>query len=161
MAKMKRWATSCLLLLSTAGPTVLAEASSEHEEHAIPGHHIEATAGAAYNHGEWGAFSGLEYEYRFTPLFGLGAFADTTFGGFDLTAFGAVANFHPTPRWKLLGGLGVERKVGGKKDKALFRVGAAYEFEVGNGTIAPMIAYDFLEDAHDVVYLGCAIGFSF
>jgi hypothetical protein len=74
---------------------------------------------------------------------------------------GAVANFHPAGRWKVLTGLGVERKIGNETDKLLFRVGGAYEFQVGNGTIAPMVAYDFLEDATDVAYVGVAIGFEF
>ena len=104
---------------------------------------------------------GIEYEYRLSKLAGVGAFADTTFGGFDQAALGAVANFHPRGRWKLLTGLGVERKIGGDKNKALLRIGAAYEFHVGNGTIAPVIVYDFLEDAKDVRYAGVAIGFAF
>lgn len=38
---------------------------------------------------------------------------------------------------------------------------AAYEFHVGNGSISPMVEYDFLEDAQGVVYAGVAIGFAF
>ena len=158
---MRKLVALSLVLLFGTATAISAGESTDEQEHAIPGHYIEATLGVAYNDGTMGSFTGLEYEYRFNPLFGVGAFADTTFDGFDLAAVGAVTNFHPTDRWKLLAGLGVERKLAGGKDKALFRVGAAYEFGVGNGTISPMIAYDFLEDAKDVVYVGCAIGFAF
>ena len=61
----------------------------------------------------------------------------------------------------MLTGLGVERKTGGGHDKLLFRVGGAYEFHVGNGTVSPTVAYDFLEDGKDVVYAGVALGFTF
>ena len=158
---MKKLVVLSFLLLFGAATVLPAGDSTEEHAHAIPGHHVEATFGVAYNGGKTGAFTGLEYEYRFKQFFGVGAFADTTFDGFDLAAIGAVATFHPKGAWKLLAGIGVEQKVGGDKNKALFRLGAAYEFSVGNGTIAPMIAYDFLEDTKDVVYVGCALGFAF
>ena len=142
-------------------PGAVAENADGQEHHAIPGHHIEATLGVAYHEGQTGSFTGLEYEYRFSRLVGVGAFVDTTFGGFDLAAYGAVANFHPVGHWKVISGLGIERKIGGERDKALFRVGLAYEFEVGQGVIAPMIAYDFLEDTKDVLYAGVGLGFAF
>ena len=124
-------------------------------------HHLEATFGAAYHDGENGTYTGFEYEYRFSDLLGAGAFVDQTFDGFELAALGAVVNFHPAGGWKVLTGLGVERKIGGDKDKLLFRVGGAYEFHVGNGTISPTVAYDFIEDGKDVAYAGVAIGFAF
>ncbi len=158
---MPRTSIFGLVLLCSVGTLALGGDSSTDEGHAVPGHHIETSGGVAYHDGKTGAYTGIEYEYRFSQLVGVGAFADTTFGGFDLAAFGAVANFHPRGSWKLLAGLGVERKIGGDKDKALLRVGAAYEFHVGNGTIAPVIAYDFLEDTKDVLYAGVAIGFAF
>ena len=55
-------------------------------------------------------------------------------------AWKAVANFHPSGGWKVLTGLGVERKTGGGGDKLLFRIGGAYEFHVGSGTISPTVA---------------------
>ena len=158
---MQRTVILTVMLLFCLGPVSLAGDGSNDDGHAIPGHHIETVGGVAYNDGKTGAYTGIEYEYRFSQLVGVGAFADTTFGGFDLAAFGAVVNFHPKGGWKLLAGLGLERKIGGDKNKALFRVGAAYEFHVGNGTIAPVIAYDFLEDTKDVLYAGLAIGFAF
>ena len=150
-----------LFLLAASNPRTHGAEPSEKHGHDQSHHHIEATFGAAFHDGKTATFTGFEYEYRVGPLFGVGGFIDTTFSGFDLAAIGAVANFHPTDRWKVLAGLGVERKIGGDKDKALLRVGAAYEFHVGNGTIAPVIVYDFLEDTKDVLYAGVAIGFSF
>jgi hypothetical protein len=158
---MQRTGILALVLLCCLGSVALAGDDATNDGHAIPGHHIETSGGVAYHDGKSGAYTGIEYEYRFSQLVGVGAFADTTFGGFDLAAFGAVANFHPQGGWKLLAGLGLERKIGGDKDKALLRVGAAYEFHVGNGTIAPVIAYDVLEDTKDVLYAGVAIGFAF
>ena len=150
---------ACVFVLAAAGCHALAEAGDEGHEHSR--HHVEATFGAAFHDGETATFIGYEYEFRIGQRFGVGAFVDTTFSGFDLSAYGAVANFHPGGHWKVLTGLGVERKIGGDKDKLLARVGGAYEFKLGNGTIAPLLVYDFLEDAKDVAYVGVAIGFGF
>ena len=158
---IQRGSVLALVLLWCVGSVAFAGDDSVDHDHAIPGHHIETVGGVAYNDGKTGAYTGVEYEYRFSQLVGVGAFADTTFDGFDLAAFGAVANFHPRGNWKVVTGLGLERKIGGDKDKALVRVGAAYEFHVGNGIIAPVIAYDFLEDTKDVLYVGVGIGFAF
>jgi hypothetical protein len=152
---------TALFFLPVANPRVHAAQETEEVGHEHSRHHLEATFGAAYNDGKTGSYTGFEYEYRFSGLFGVGAFVDQTFDGFDLAALGVVANFHPAGRWKVLTGLGVERKIGGDKDKALLRVGGAYEFHVGNGTISPTVAYDFIEDGKDVVYAGVAIGFEF
>lgn len=150
-----------LCLVPVAYPHVLAAGETEEVGHKHSHHHLEATFGAAYTDGKNGVFTGFEYEYRFGDLFGLGAFVDGTFDGFDLAAMGVVANFHPVGGWKVLAGFGVERKTGDDKDKQFFRVGGAYEFQVGNGTISPTVAYDFLENGKDVVYAGVAIGFEF
>ena len=150
-----------LFLLAASNPRTHGAQGSEENGHEQSRHHIEATFGAAFHDGKTATFTGFEYEYRFGARFGVGGFIDTTFSGFDLAAIGAVANFHSADRWKVLAGLGVERKIGGDKDKLLARVGGAYEFHVGNGTIAPIVAYDFLEDTNDVVYVGVAIGFAF
>ena len=165
MSLIRHWARyyllTALLVLAVSSPCVHASEESGEVGHEHSHHHLEATFGAAHHDGKNGTYTGFEYEYRFGSLFGVGAFLDGTFDGFDLAAVGFVANFHPAGRWKVLTGLGVERKTGGSKDKLLFRVGGAYEFQVGNGTISPTVAYDFLEDGKDVVYAGVAIGFEF
>jgi hypothetical protein len=152
---------TALILLPVANPDVHAARETEEVGRKHSHHHLEATFGAAFYDGKTGTYTGFEYEYRFSDLLGVGAFVDGTFDGFDLAALGVVANFHPAGRWKVLTGLGVERKTGSDKNKLLFRVGGAYEFHVGNGTISPTVAYDFLEDSKDVVYAGVAIGFAF
>ena len=152
---------TALFLVPVTYPHILAAGETEEAEHGHSHHHLEATFGAGYTDGKNGVFTGFEYEYRVNPMFGVGAFVDGTFDGFELAAVGVVANFHPTGRWKVLTGLGVERKIGDDKDKRFFRVGGAYEFHVGNGTISPTVAYDFLENHKDVVYAGVAIGFEF
>ena len=152
---------TALFIVSVACPRVLAAGETEEAGHKASHHHLEATFGAAYNDGKNGVYTGFEYEYRINTLFGVGAFIDSTFDGFDLTALGAVANLHPAGGWKLLAGVGVERKLGGDSDKKFLRVGGAYEFHVGNGTISPTVAYDFVENNKDVVYVGVAIGFEF
>jgi hypothetical protein len=149
-----------MLLLAASSSTHGAQDSGE-TGHEHSRHHVEATFGAAFYDGKEGLFTGFEYEYRFGNRFGVGAFIDTTFSGFDLAAVGAVANYHPAGGWKIVGGLGVEQKIGYDRNKLLLRVGGAYEFHVGNGTIAPMVAYDFIEDEKDVIYAGFALGFGF
>ena len=152
---------TALLLVSFVCPRALAAGETEEAGHEASHHHLEATFGAAYNDGKSAVFTGFEYEYRFSHLMGVGAFLDGTFDGFDLAAAGVVANFHPAGRWKVLAGVGVERKLGGDTDKKFLRVGGAYEFHLGNGTISPTVAYDFVENNKDVVYVGVAIGFEF
>lgn len=161
-----RWSSTkrlvtALFLIFFGSPHVLAADEPEGDGHGASHHHLEATFGAAFNDEKSGIFTGFEYEYRISDLVGVGGFIDGTFGGFDLAAIGVVANFHPAGAWKVITGVGVERKTGGGKNKTLVRFGGAYKFHVGNGTISPTVAYDFLEDSKDVIYVGVALGFSF
>jgi len=158
---MRKWVVLLVFFVLGNGIHASDEAAPAQDGHAHSRHHIEATLGIAFNDGETAKFSGLEYEYRFNRKLGAGAFVDSTFSGFELSAFGAVVNYHPSGPWKVIAGLGVESKIGDDKNKALYRVGAAYEFHIGNGTISPLIVYDFLEDSKDVLYVGCALGFGF
>ena len=151
-----------VLALLTAIPARAADSgATEHAGHHDSRHHVETVLGLAWNDGKNAGSIGIEYEYRFTKKYGVAVFLDTTYRGFDLEALGALFTAHPSKGWKAFAGLGSERKLDEGKDKALARLGAAYAFHVGNGSIGPVVAYDFLEDSSDVVYLGVAIGFGF
>ena len=67
---------------------------------------------------------------------------------------------HPTGGLKLAAGAAVERKFGERKNKALIRLQAAYDFHLGNATLGPMSAWDLIEDQSNVVYVGFGLGFS-
>ena len=145
-----------LAILALANPLRAADAG-HHDHH----HHVAVAGGGAFK-GEkpksaW--FLGLEYEYRFNPSIGLGAYYEETLGDFDLQAFGVMFLVHPTKGLKLGVGAAVERKFGDRKNKALIRLQVAYDFHVGQITLGPMAAWDLIEDQTNVAYVGFGLGF--
>ena len=131
--------------------------------HAAHRHHLAAAGGAAFKaekpKSAW--FLGVDYEYRLNPSLGLGAYYEETLGDFDLQALGVMLFFHPTDSLKLGVGAAVERKFGERKNKALIRFQAAYDFHSGSVTYGPMAAWDLIEDQSNVVYVGFGVGFGF
>ena len=145
-----------------AAALLVAAISSAHAAGADHPHHLAVVGGyATKSSGKEAAFVGIEYEYRLSDLWGIGGYAETTWGDFDLEALGLIATLHPGGGWKVLGGLGIERKLGTKKDKLLGRLGVGYDFHVGSFSIGPLIAVDFIEDFSEVYYLGLAAGVGF
>jgi len=123
-------------------------------------HHISVFAGGTDITGESEtAFTlGVDYEYRVNRILGLGFIAERAFGEIDSTTLFAVADIH---LWRGLVtqlGTGVEISHGNTYFAA--RLGALYEFEVGEGfTLAPQLHYDFSEE--DSLVFGISIGRAF
>ncbi len=141
-----------LLLL----PTPAAAADDHH-------HHVSVVGGGAFKaeKPKSSFFLGAEYEYKFNSKVGLAAYYEETLGDFDLQAFGVMFLIHPTDSLKLGAGAAVERKFGERKNKALIRLQAAYDFHIGNTTLGPMFAWDLIEDQSNVVYVGFGLGYGF
>lgn len=100
----------------------------------------------------------IEYERRINKRWGLAVGAEHAFGDLDFTVFTIPVVFH-SGQWALYAGPGLE-KASGHDDELLFRVGVAYEFEVGKAIFAPKFNVDFV-DGDAVLVGGLAIGFGF
>lgn len=148
----------CLFLGGVVLPRLpVGAATSAHQSDAalprhLPGLFIGVTSGS----GEDTFTAGLEYEYRFSPSFGLGAIYERSPQRHhsDGTAVGLVTlNWHPTAVIKLFGGGGRERVFDKKSHRyTVYRIGAAYDFHVGHFALAPSIAVDFVNHQHNLVY---------
>ena len=69
-------------------------------------------------------------------------------------------SFHPAGGWRLFVGPGYEFTE--KKDKALVRVGAGYEFHLrGHWTLSPEVIGDFINGGAQTWLAGIAIGYEF
>lgn len=102
---------------------------------------------------------GIEYEYKFTKQFGVGAVyerIDDAHHGDGIRIALASLYYHPNANIRLGLGAGKERIGGYKtKKKDLVRVSAAYDFHVGDFGIAPTFAVDFV-DGKKAYVLGVA-----
>jgi uncharacterized protein YhjY with autotransporter beta-barrel domain len=151
--------TALLILISLQllfpAPVVAAEAHDWHQ------HHVSALFGAARKSSKTQPFVGLDYEYRYNDHFGFGAYYEEVWDNIDLQAFGFLLTYHPDNHWKIFGGPAVERKLDSEESKLLMKVAVGYDFHVGDWSHGPVVAVDFVEDNHQVGYLGWTVGYGF
>ena len=104
---------------------------------------------------------GLEWEYRFSEKWGIGAGVEVIEE--DLvrdTIIVAPVSFHPTPGWRLFAAPGVEFTE--TKDKPLVRVGAGYSFDLSERwSVAPEVILDYIERDTFVWTGGLAFAYEF
>lgn len=152
-------------LLTLPTPAATAQSGVHHTTSTIhfdqdERHHISVFAGGTDITGESEtAFTlGIDYEYRVNRLLGLGFIAERAFGDIDSTTLFAVTDIH---LWRgLVTQLGVGAEISHGETYFAARIGALYEFEVGEGfTLAPQLHYDFSED--DSLVFGISIGRAF
>jgi hypothetical protein len=132
-----------------------------------PHQHIAGFLGAGYEtkrdgrEREIGIALGLQYEYQFAPKWGIEGLFELL--GEDTLRDAIVAApivFHPGNGWRLFAGPGYEFTE--KKDKALLRVGAGYEFHVDDHwTLTPEIFADFIAGGATTWIGGASIGYGF
>ncbi len=125
-------------------------------------HALNLFAGASLTESEEGVSVGLDYEYRVTDLFGVGAFVDVAGGDFRSVALGAAVYIHPIERVVLVVGPGFD--VDGSDGAFLLRLGGFYEFPVGKAgkyVIAPAVYYDFVDGHENVIVIGVSFGVKF
>jgi Outer membrane protein beta-barrel domain len=158
-------------------------ASTTHAAEDIPYHHLALFLGYGVeekkSHDEDTFAVGLEYEYRYSERWGVGAVYETL--GEDSIrnhAFVVPLSLHVGQAWRIFLGPGYEwhdesnaqeshEKAGkeGKhkqKDKFLMRLGAGYEFSIGgHWSVAPEVSVDALENGDNTWLAGVAIGFHF
>lgn len=122
----------------------------------VPGIFLGATHIDSETEFTWG----IEYEYKFTPKWGVGfVYEETPDGhkgdGVDVKV--ASLFYHPSKYVRLGAGFGKEKIKGAHPHtENLYRLSASYDFHVGDFGIAPTIAVDFIDDKEAVVF-GVAI----
>ena len=151
-----------VVLFSWAGPSSAEE--SEHSDHLEHGHEYHPNVLFGFlgitgeDRRERAGTVAIEYERRFNERWGLAAGLEHAFGDLDFTVFTVPVVFH-SGKWGLYAGPGIE-KHHDHDSEFLFRVGAVYEFEVGEIILAPKFNIDFV-DGDTVLVGGLTIGFGF
>jgi len=149
----------CLVLVS---PLCVAQESrgageqqedSEHNE--FHKHVVAFFAGVAHQGArDNGLALGVEYEYRLSSSFGIGALAEHTFGDFDTWVYAIPFAYHRGP-WKVYAAPG--REDGKHGNESLLRLGGEYGLEVGEWEIAPQLDLDLVHSEKTWV-LGVTFG---
>lgn len=154
------------LLVSPAFAEEDHEAGEAHGEHEFHRHHVSVFLGITEGEVEGTAGGttetastvdaealtvGLEYVYRLSRRWGVGALADYAGEDLDTLVVGIPVVLHAGERLKLLVAPGIEDKDEGSSE-FLVRVGAMYEFEVGGFSIAPTLDLDFVGSEQTFAY---------
>ncbi len=152
-----------VVLLAPSG----AEAADDDEHGESHPHHFALFLGAGLEtdrEGEEedkGLAVGLEYEYRLSERWGIGGVFETL-GGTTTREVSVImpVSLHPGGGWRLFAGPGYEFTE--KKDKALLRLGAGYEFHLKGGwSLAPEFIVDLVDGGGTIWIAGVAIGYGF
>jgi len=124
-------------------------------------HGIELLLGNTHDDGEDGFTVGLGYEYRLSQLFGIGGFVEFTGGDLEEWILAPALTLHPYKGWRFLVAAGVDVSRHDRDNEFLFRVGAGYEFEIGEKwAIIPSFNVDFVDNSEVLVY-GLNFGYKF
>jgi hypothetical protein len=99
------------------------------------------------------AFSlGLDYEYKFSEVFGIGGLLDVATGDIRSFVVGVPIFVHPIGGLVLVLAPGVEHQDDGSNE-ALVRLGAGWEFELSERfVLVPMFNVDFVDSEKVYVY---------
>ena len=141
------------------------EYGEEHGKH-LHKHHLAVFVGsteAEEHHGEKGDpdFTlGVDYEHRLSSLFGVGGMFDWVVEGRREFLLGPIGFLHPYKGLKLFAAPCYQRIREGEEGNFVFRVGAAWDFEIGKYSLAPNVIYDFAGE-HGFLVLGVTLGRGF
>ena len=164
MRVLVSWA---ILVLALAGGSPVWAESSEAGNRPVPEwaedgrNEIAIFIGITDAAGDPGPSLGLDYEYRFSRLFGLGGTIEWT--GADLRDGLVVVSFdwHVWKEMKVFIAPGVEIGTRDGSDLFVVRIGIEYGFDIGKGwEIAPSLNFDFTNEDTAVV-VGAAFGTKF
>ena len=103
---------------------------------------------------------GFDYERRLSPLFGFGGMLDWVAEGNREVLIGPIGFLHPYKGSKLYAAPCYQRVREGGQDDFVFRVGAAWDFEIGKYSIGLHAIYDFAEE-QDFLIVGMGFGMGF
>jgi hypothetical protein len=145
------------LIVIMPGPIALADS----DDHSYHPHHVSIPLGWLQKGGGKDAFAyGIEYEYRFTEKFGIGAFFESAEGDFDLFTYGIPFFYHPIDPVKLFLAGAYETKAF-EHEYFLIRLGAGYDIHHGNFSFGPLGWYDFVETGKYLGFIGLGVGYGF
>lgn len=145
-------------LIASANAQYEAEGNEAHIPHGP--HHLSILLADTRIDGEGdNSTLGIDYEYRVSPLIGLGAVIEHAYGELDATTLLAVADIHIYEGFTMQVGPGFEHRE--SENVFVARAGILYEFEYENFTISPQLHWDFHQDEASAMVAGFAIGFSF
>ena len=159
-----RFSTQLPTLLALLSVAVLLQplqaSEAAHHDAGSAKHYLGIFIGILDVDGETDTTLGIEYEYKFTPAWGVGLVyedASNAHHGDGVSSTIAALYFHPHAGWRLAAGLGRE-KVGGDHGHTedLARIGVAYDFHVGGFGVAPTLNFDRVDGETAKVY-GIAI----
>ena len=153
MNKYKFLSVLSIVIAALLSSSAQAEEGMHHEH---PTHVIGLFLGATdEDKGSTEFTFGGEYEYRLNQYFGVGGVVERTPDGHHgdgvTVALGAL-HVHPMGALRLTGGIGREM-VDGHEDETLYRLGAAYDFELANSfALAPTVNVDFVDGKENFVF---------
>jgi hypothetical protein len=121
-------------------------------------HHVALFTGATHSHElSYGTF-GLDYEYKFSDMWGVGGLYEKIQTDPSTTVVLLQGSFH-LDDLMLTAGIGKEENHG--HSEGIKRIGAAYHFHVSSFSIAPSLNYDFIDDGNSAVVYGILWGVGF
>jgi len=108
--------------------------------------------------GDAGGSLGLDYEYRFAKLFGLGATLEWTAADLREWLAAVSFNFHVWKELKVIAAPGVEIETEDGSDSFVVRFGVEYGFDIGKKwEAAPSVNFDFTDEDTAIV-IGVGFG---
>jgi hypothetical protein len=129
-----------------------------HEEYQQHRNRMELFLGNTHEHGEDGFTVGLSYGYLMQEFIGVGGTFEYAAGHFDKWSVTVPVFMYPYGGWRFALAPGLEHREG--ENDFLFRVGVAYEFEIGRSSIIPEFDVDFVDGEKAYVY-GLSFGWGF
>jgi hypothetical protein len=144
-----------------AMPLEIPASEKEHGGHEESQHHrnrMELFFGNTHEHGEDGFTVGLSYGYLLQEFIGVGGTFEYATGHFDKWSVTVPLFMYPYGGLRFALAPGLEHREG--ENDFLFRVGVAYEFEIGRWSISPEFDVDFVDGEKAYVY-GLSFGWGF
>lgn len=151
-----------VILMCTLFPLTAAAEDSPAgtSEDAGGGQRLSMFVGNTQDGSENGLSVGLEYEYRWTRKFGVGALAEYAGGDFDSWVVGIPFFIHPHAGWFIRLAPGLEHE--DSENSFLFRAGVGYDFEImPRWSLAPEFNVDFVEGGDDKLVYGLSLSREF
>lgn len=121
-------------------------------------HHVALFTGATHSHELSHGTFGIDYEYKFSEMWGIGGMYETIQTDPSTTVVLVTGSFH-LDDFMLTAGIGKEEVHG--HSEGLKRLGAVYHFHVSSFTVAPSLNYDFIDDGNSAVVYGILWGVGF
>ena len=142
------------------------ESHAVHQTHHLHHNHLALFTGATTNfeHDSTDFTLGIDYEYRFSEMFGVGLFGEIVFAEHEETLIGVPFFIHmKNSPLKIVLAPGIikgEDHHHHKYEKFLFRGGLGYDIHLGSCSITPTVNAD-LVDGHVSLAYGIAFGVGF